>query len=155
MENSTPLPLSSWKCKLNLQLRDLSLSHHEQSWIQSTDTHFHVGIPQASQIPAVPAGLQARSAERWILPPGVVDGGPSQDDADAGVGAVQVEHGQSLLIRGPSDEEYNNVLRPGIKAQSRNGLGGRDLKAHLVHSKTPCPVQPGLGHFLGWSSHKY
>lgn len=112
MENSTCLPL-----KRNPQLRDLSLSHHEQSWVQSTDTDFHVGIPQASRIAAVPAVLQAGSAEGWILPPGVVDGGPTQDDADAGVGAVQVEHGQSLLVGGPSDEEHNNVLRPGIKAQ--------------------------------------
>lgn len=144
MENSTPLPLSSWKCKLNLQLRDLSLSHHEQSWIQSTDTHFHVGIPQASQIPAVPAGLQARSAERWILPPGVVDGGPSQDDADARVGAVQVEHGQSLLVRGPSDEEYNNVLRPGIKAQITEwfGLKGPKSSSHSQQDTLPCPAWP-------------
>lgn len=52
-----------------------------------------------------------------VLPPGVVDGGPTQDDADAGVGAVQVEHSQSLLVGGPPDEEHDDVLRPGTKAQ--------------------------------------
>lgn len=82
--------------------------------------------------------------QRWILPPGVVDGGPSQDDADAGVGAVQVEHGQSLLVRGPSDEEYNNVLRPGIKAQITEwfGLKGPKSSSHSQQDTLPCPAWP-------------
>lgn len=58
-----------------------------------------------------------------------MDGGPTQDDADTGVGAVQVEHSQSLLVGGPSNEEYDNVLRPGMKAQITEWLGLKGLKS--------------------------
>lgn len=71
-----------------------------------------------------------------FLPPGVVDGGPAQDDAHAGVGAVQVEHGQSLLVGGPSNEENDNVLRPGIKAQIMEWFGLKGSKSSSRSQQT-------------------
>lgn len=62
--------------------------------------------------------MHAESLAIRLLPPGVVDGGPAEDDPDAWVGAVQVVHSQCLLISRPSNDEDNNILGPVIKTHT-------------------------------------
>jgi len=64
--------------------------------------------------------MHAESLAIRLLPPGVVDGGPAEDDPDAWVGAVQVVHSQCLLISRPSNDEDNNILGPVIKTHIQN-----------------------------------
>lgn len=128
LRTATALPLNSVKGTLNLHLRNTSLSRPV--------FYCAVKIPRASQtharVSAVP--YAASTVKTRLLPLCVVDRGPAQDDPHARVGAVEVVDSQRLFIRGPSNDEHNDILGPAIKTQTLRRdwtkRGDRSCPAH-------------------------